>query len=253
MTLGAHVLLGALAAGLAGFAQGVGGFGFALVLTPLLLLLTGSATTAVFASVALGVPLSLAVVWETRRHLCRAKLLQVLLGATAATPLGLLLAAWLPARAVRAAAAGVALLGAALFAGPRPRVGPRRRAVAPCWRGWLPLAGIVGGAVNGTTSMGGPPAALLVAAGGADTQEARGMLSALNLLSYALTGAGEILLHRVGAASLRYALESLPAAVLGALAGGRLARRLPSRAYPAVAASIGAVAAVFALADLAGS
>ncbi len=244
MSAQVHLLLGALAALLAGFVQGAAGFGFALVLTPLLLLL-GGAAPAIFSSVVLGVPLSVAVVFETRRHLSWRSLRPLLIAATLSTPFGLLLLIALSGTGAHAMAASVALLGALLLVVRRPKA-PR-----PEHRGRLLfLAGLLGGAINGATSMGGPPAALLVAAEGAGTQEARGLLSAFNLVSYALSSGALLFGHSVSGPSIREVLYWLPLAALGMFIGSRLARRAPEGAYPTIAASVAAGAAACALLSL---
>lgn len=242
MSSGLHLLLGALAACLAGFVQGTAGFGFALVLTPILLLL-GGPKTAVFSSVAIGGPLSLAIILQTHRHLHRARVMPMLIASAVGTPLGLLLLTGISSSAARAVASGVALLGAVLLLLRRPARGKERAGK----RSLLWLAGLTGGIVNGATGMGGPPAALIVAAEGPSVQEARGLLSAFNLVSYPLSVTALLISGSVGGGAVHDALLWLPAAALGMLLGSVLARRVPQEAYPVIASTAAASAAVCAL------
>lgn len=241
MSAGLHLFLGALAACLAGFVQGTAGFGFALVLTPILLLL-GGARTAVFSSVALGGPLSAAVIWQTHRHLRRVRVVPMLVAAAVGTPLGLLVLTQISSSAARAVASLVALCGAILLLLRRPS---RRERTGR--RGLLWIAGFTGGLVNGATGMGGPPAALIVAAEGLAVQEARGLLSAFNLVSYPLSVTALLISGSVGGGAVHDALLWLPAAALGMLLGSVLARRVPQGAYPVIASTAAASAAVCAI------
>ena len=226
---------------LAGFAQGTAGFGFALVLTPLLLLL-GGIRPAVFTSLALGLPLSAAVVWQTRCRLTRRTLLPLLFAAALATPVGFWLLATMSPLTLREVAVAVAFVGAILLLLYRPRP----LATAASGR-LLVAAGLLGGLLNGATGMGGPPAALLVAAEGRSLQEARGLLSAFNLVSYAFTSGALLLAHRVSDSVVGEALIWLPFAVLGMGLGSAVARIAPTAAYPKIAALTAAGAATLAL------
>lgn len=240
MSLPEALVIGALAALLAGFTKGVAGFGFGLVLTPLLLLV-GGAEQAVFTSVAIGVPLSLAVVWQARRELPRRELLPLLLPAVLATPLGILLLGSLPASTARTAAALLALGGALLML--------RGRGAAPGARGLgvLAAAGAVGGFVNGLAGMGGPPVALLIAARGSRLQEGRGLLAAFNLASYIIAAAGLLIGGAVGTAALRETALLLPFAALGTWLGTWVSHRAPAGAYRSVAPLAAAGASLIAL------
>lgn len=222
------LLAGGAAALAAGFVQGLTGFGFALVFTPVMLTLL-SPREAVVASLLLGVPLSGAVLWETRRDVAPRVVLLMVGAAAVGTPVGIAALLLMSGHVLRITIVAASALGVAIFF-----LRPRRPGVQRMHAGIAALASLIGGFFNGSTSMGGPPVALVVAAQGWPTQIARGSLAAFNLLSYVIALSGFAIHHLVpGSLLLRTAIWLVPAAV-GAFAGAIVGRRLPQRHFPSV-------------------
>lgn len=222
--------MGTIVASLAGLTQGLTGFGFALVFTPLAALFL-SPRVAVFSALVLSASLSGAVIIQTRAHL-RWSTVLVMVGASALGTLpGLVALTILPEGTLRVVIIIATLLAASAFFAWRPRPLPPRFE-----RGGLAMASFIGGVLNGSTSMGGPPVALLIAAQGWRTDEVRGSLAAFNLLS-SLIGTGVLLSSGiVDSAALTAALYWLPAALVGSVTGALLSRRVPHRVFPLVLA-----------------
>lgn len=137
---------------LAGFTQGLTGFGFGLVSMALLpLLLPVREAAAVVA--ALNLVTCAVTLWGVRDHLCWRRGRSLTLGSAAGVPFGVyLLAALDPAPLLR-------LLGGLLvvFAVAELTSGRRTPAPLPGWLGWP--AGFLGGSIGGAFNMGGPPVA----------------------------------------------------------------------------------------------
>lgn len=222
--------VGTIIASLAGLTQGLTGFGFALVFTPLAAFFL-SPRVAVFSALVLSASLSGAVIIQTRTHL-RWPTVLMMVGASALGTLpGLVALTTLPEETLRVIIIIATLLAALAFFVWRPRPLPPRFE----HRG-LAIASFIGGVLNGSTSMGGPPVALLIAAQGWRKDEVRGSLAAFNLLS-SLIGTGVLLGSGVvGSATLMEALYWLPAALVGAATGALLSRRVPHRVFSLVLA-----------------
>ena len=156
--LSASLLVAALAALLSGFAAGLTGFGFALVSTPLLLLVYDPATVVVLAAV-LSVFVNADVVRDSWRE-AEARLAAALLAPACA---GAVLGAWVlravDPEYVRLAVGVVVVLSALLlFRGAR---------LPKAHTGWGPVAaGSASGALSASTALAGPPIVLLLASRG---------------------------------------------------------------------------------------
>lgn len=220
-------LAGAAIAIAAGVVQGLTGMGFAVVFTPLFVLIVPRPQAVVLVSLLLGAVLSLGVLVETRRHLQPRQTWPLLAGAIFGTPLGILVLVVLNGRLllllIAVLALGVAAVG--LVRLPRP-VRAERPAIAG--------AGLLGGFLNGSTSMGGSPPALLVSMQRWPTQRGRAALVAFNLVSYTLALASAAI---VGVSSPRFVLSGLwllPLAALGTLVGAWAAPRLSRAVFARV-------------------
>ena len=170
-----------LAATLAGFVQGLTGFGFVLAFVPLAMT-TLQARDTVVTALALGVPMSAIVCIETRINLRRS--LDILSGAVLGTPIGALALALLPQVALRWVIVIVVAAASVVVIIPRPR--PQGASAHAAQRVVRFLAGIVGGVVNGSTGMGGPAIAVLAAGQRWPKDQARGALALFNLVSYVI-------------------------------------------------------------------
>lgn len=229
----------ALAAFAAGFVKGFAGFGFAVVFTPLLSLISDDPRHVVFAALVLGTLMSLGVIAELRHAITRNRALPVLLGTALGTPAGIALLGLVARPALKFVIAGLAV-GVTILRLARVRVrlggggGP------------LAVGALLGGLLNGCTSMGGPVPAMVVAWQGRAVADSRAILVMFNLLSYVLAIAVAL---AGGIARPHWLLSGLwlaPAAALGTFAGIRAVRRIPPSVFGHV------ITAVVGLAGLAG-
>lgn len=226
-------------AAVAGYSQGLTGFGFALVFTPLASLLY-PARDVVLAAAMIGGLLGLLIVLETWRSLPWRRARPMLLSAIVGAPLGVALLAFLEVNTFRVLLSVIALASAVAFLVWRP--GPLRR------EGFaLAAVGILGGFLNGCTSMGAPPAALLVANQRWGVAESRSSLALFNLLSLAVSLGVASKLGVLHEGSWLTASISVPAAVGGTVAGAFSARKLSANVFRKVLVGIVAIAATMTL------
>ena len=218
-------LLAAIAgtAFLAAFAQGVTGFGSALVAMPLLAFVLDVRTAAVLVAL-LSLAVNVSLLWPARRELPWRRVGPLLAGSLAGVPVGVLLLAGADPRLARGIlgavliAASVALLWArGLRVG--PGTGPALAAGA--------LAGVLGGAFNAN----GPVAVLYAAARGWEKRETHAALQLYFLASglwvAALHGAAGF----TGRGVLIAAAAALPFLAAGSLAGWAVHRRIGEDRY----------------------
>lgn len=203
----------------AGYVQGITGFGFAVVFTPLAVLFISDAQQVVLLSLFLGAVLSVGVLVESRRGLRARRAWLLLSGAVLGTPVGVAVLSLVSPHVLRIIITVSALLVATLWLVRLPP--PLEREGGAVW-----LGGLVGGFLNGSTSMGGPPPALVASIQRWPVQESRAALTTFNLVSYLLglaTAAISGLLHTD---FLIGGLRLLPVAVAGSLLGGWSARHV---------------------------
>lgn len=201
---------------MAAFVQGATGFGFALIVAPMLGLLAPSLMPACLLWLML--PLNFLVAWRERAALDAGSSLWITLGRSIGTAGGLALMLVLSLRQLHALT-GMATIVAALLTLLLPAFTPSRRDLVG--------AGLVTGITETTTGIGGPPLALVY-----QHQPAAVMRSTLaacflvgELLSLALLAATG---HTAGAHALG-ALQLLPALVVGAWASKLAHVHLPPR------------------------
>lgn len=204
---------------LAGYVQGFTGFGFAVVFTPLLTFLIGAPHDVIFLSLLLGSALSLIVFVETYRSLRLARAWPLIVGSVVGTPAGIAVLSVLDAHALKVFIAASALVIATVW---MIRLPPPLRLEPPA----IGAAGLLGGFLNGSTSMGGPPPALMVSIQRWPVHEGRSALTTFNLISYLLGLATARASGMVQAGFLLRGLWVLPVAILGSLLGALSVRRV---------------------------
>lgn len=215
---------GALAVVAAGYVQGLTGLGFAVVCTPVLVLLTSRPREAVFLSLLLGAVLSVGVTVESRRAVRLRRSWPLLAGALVGTPVGLAVLVRANTEALQLIIAVTALVMAAVWLVRLP---------APIGRepSGLAAAGLVGGFLNGSTSMGGLPPTMLVSIQRWPVLEGRAALVTFNLVSYSLAIAVGLASGIAEVGFLLRGLWLLPLAVAGALLGACSSRRIRPGAF----------------------
>jgi uncharacterized membrane protein YfcA len=209
---------------LAAACYAVTGFGFALVMTPLLAV-SWDVKSAVVTSVLLSTLALLPLLVEARAHVPLSRAFVLVLGSFAGIPLGVAILQGLDSDALQALVA-VTVIVAALLLYFRPS------AAGGADSGSRQLVtGFASGVVGGSTSMGGPPIVLYLIGREPDVAAFRATLLAFflpgDVLQIALlAGVGRItgdVLLLVGAA--------LPAVVAGLVAGAWLRGRVPAERF----------------------
>lgn len=224
----------------AGYVQGFTGFGFAIVFTPLSVLFFSDAQQVVLLSLFLGAVLSVGVLVESRRSLQARRAGLLLGGAVIGTPAGVAVLSLVSPDALRIIITVSALLVATLWLVRLPP--PLENEGRAVWFG-----GLVGGFLNGSTSMGGPPPALVASIQRWPVQESRSALTTFNLLSYALGLTTAALSGLLDADFLLDGMRLLPVAIAGSLLGGWSVRHVSKDAFHYVLLGTVWLAGVFGL------
>ena len=206
-------LAAALPAAAAGYVQGFTGFGFAIVFTPLVVLFISDPHEVVLLALLLGTVLSIGVLIESRRDLRGRRAWLLLSGAVFGTPAGVAVLSLVSPSALKVVIAASALLVATLWMVRLPP--PMARESGAVWCGAL-----VGGFLNGSTGMGGPPPALVASIQRWPVGEIRAALTTFNLVSYVLALATATISGLTHADLLLVGLRLLPLAIAGSLLGG---------------------------------
>jgi uncharacterized protein len=212
------LLFGLLAVGVAGIISGLTGFGFALVTTPLLVLILPP--TVVVPVVALLSLLShLVVLLETLPWIRLNRIWLLALAAVIGAPLGTYLLLALDAAVLKVLIGMVTTLSALalLFGFTRP-IRNERLASLP--------VGLASGLLGGSTGMSGPPVVLFFSNQGVDKHVFRANLNLYFILLACSTLPSQAIAGLITREVLTYAAWFIAALLLGTLAGMRLARRV---------------------------
>lgn len=197
-----------------GVATGGGGFGFALVTTPVLLWVLPPPLI-VLTNLALSVALRVPLIWSDRGYVVGRQAALLGAGGLIGLPLGVVLLTRLDGRILTTAAHAVIILLSATYlvsAERLPRL-PDRGGLGRL------LVGIGSGALNTSISVSGPPLVLWLLNQQLSGRDFRATMSVLGL---GMNLIGVVLLIRAGTAELSWlvvAAAALPAAALGALLG----------------------------------
>jgi uncharacterized membrane protein YfcA len=203
----------------AALCQSLTGFGFALVMVPLLSL-AWDVKSAVVTSTVLGTFALLPLVFEARRHVRLAAVAALVAGSLAGIPAGILLLDWIDPEALKILV-GLTVIAASVLV-------YRVREVRATQAGVMPAvaAGVVSGVLRASTSMGGPPAVLYLLGVEKDVEAFRGTILAFFLPMSLVTIVGLAAVGRVTPDVLRISVIALPAMALGLAAGGWLRYRV---------------------------
>lgn len=231
--------------------QAAGGFGFAVVATPLYLMVVAPAS-AIHLVIIIAAALSVAVLPRLRQAVAPGLLVRLLLGSVAGLPLGLVAFRHSDPAVVRAIA-GTTVLGFAVLLALlrwRGRGAPANRFKTS--RGSDLVAGAVSGIATALVGMAGPPVLIYLLLAGAATQVIRATLLAFFALVYAATLAAHAATIGVPAQTWLTAGILLPFAVLGGLVGRPLGDRIGAAAFALLAIGLLALAGLFTLAQSTG-
>jgi uncharacterized membrane protein YfcA len=237
--------LGALAVLVASFVGGATGFGYALVCTPLLLLVGYPLDFVVTSNLALSLVTRVSAVYRFREHVVVRRVAYLIAGLVPGLVVGLWVLDSVSTRALEISAGVTVVVIALLLArsvdAPPPAPLP----------GGAGVAGLVGGVMGATTSLSGVAPALLLAREETKPASFIGDMAAYFVVSCAILLAGLAIGDRISTDALYPAFlvwlpVSLVGNLLGTIAGTRLPPRQFRRAVLALLVVCGAVAAATA-------
>jgi uncharacterized membrane protein YfcA len=229
--------------------QAAGGFGFAVLATPLFLLFVEPAR-AIQLVIIVTAALSIVVLPGLHRAVAPRLLLRLTLGSLAGLPLGLIAFRYADPRLVRAVVGAVIVAFAALLALSRHRL---RRQPPFGARPVLDLAaGAVSGAATALIGMSGPPVLMYLLLVGTPPRTARATLLSFFALAYGATLVSHAATIGIPAATWLGAGVLIPFALLGGFAGRSLGDRLGAEAFTALAIGLLGAAGLYTLAAAAG-
>ncbi|HOG45582.1 MAG TPA: sulfite exporter TauE/SafE family protein [Anaerolineae bacterium] len=218
-----HIAFGLVVVSLAGLTMGLTGFGFALMATPLLLLVLPP--TVVVPLLTLQSTLNnVVILWESRRWVDLRRIWPLMLAGIVGVPFGAyLLVAWDVNTLKAFIGAAAALSALALLFGFKRHIVRERLAALP--------VGLASGLLNGSTGMAGAPVILFFTNQGIEKRAFRanltayfGLLNVVTLTTYAANG----LITRPVAAC---AGLLLPGLVVGLVVGTRLVPRVNEQRF----------------------
>lgn len=236
------MILAAIIVFLAAFIQGLAGFGYALVATPLLTLIFG-AKSAVMMVILLSVATNIGVLLSVRRHIEVKRLMFMGLGGILGIPLGAYGLSRLDPMVIKIAIVAMAVPFAVLLILGHSRHFKRDRA------GCIG-AGFVSGLIGASTSFSGPPVVLFLLNQGSHKEKFVGTLAAyflfINLASIAALSS----LSMLTADLLIKSALLLPALILGVSVGVRLLPKINAIVFRRLAASVVCVSAFVVVATI---
>jgi uncharacterized membrane protein YfcA len=231
--------------------QAAGGFGFAVVATPLYLAFVAP-KTAIQLVVIIATALTVAVLPRLKRSVAPGLLLRLVLGSLAGVPLGLAAFRHSDATIVRIVAGTTVLGFAALLLALRRRDRGGRTVRLAMSRGRDLAAGAVSGMAAALVGMAGPPVLVYLLLAGAASQTIRATLLAFFAVVYAVTLAANAATIGVPAQSWVAAAILLPFALVGGAVGRTLGDRLGADGFARLAIGLLAAAGLFTLAAASG-
>jgi uncharacterized membrane protein YfcA len=216
---------------IAAFLQSLSGFGFALLVMPLLTLALGVQTAAPVVALA-GLTVYTINLVRYRQAIDVGEVLRL----ASASIVGVLLGLWLlvnVSESIVERLLGLVLVGYAAYSWIRPA------AVQPLSRRWVYPAGFLAGCLGGAYNTPGPPVVVYGSLRQWPKDEFRAVLQSLFFVNAVVVVTSHLLAHHVTWQVFRLYLYALPALVLGILAGTRIDNRLdPKRFQTLVAAMI---------------
>ena len=204
--------------------QSLTGFGFALIMVPLLSL-TWDVKSAVVTSTVLGTFALLPLLFEARRHVRLSTAAALATGSLVGVPAGILLLDWIDPKALKILV-GVTVIAASVLVYRVREVRATRAGVIPAV-----AAGAVSGVLRASTSMGGPPAVLYLLGAERDVEAFRGTILAFFLPMSLLTIVGLAAVGRVTPEVVRTSAIALPAMAIGMFAGVWLRSRVQGELF----------------------
>lgn len=209
---------------LAGFTQGVSGFGAGLVAMPLLTLLIGI-KAAVPLSMLNGLLITGFLSLQLKGHVDRRKIMPLLVGCLPGIFVGALALKRMDAGLLQLAL-GVFILLYALYG--LATALPRPQRISGCW-GYV--AGFLAGTISSVFSAGGPPAVIYVSLTDWAKDEIKATLSVFFFVSGIVTAFGHAINGLTTSAILQQFVITGPMTLIGVLAGSFLYRKIRHETY----------------------
>jgi len=207
----------------AGFTQGVTGFGFGLLAIPLLSLLIDIKTAVPLCSL-LGILITAFLSLRLRKHIDRRKILPLLLGCIPGVAVGTLVLKKTPTKLLSV------LMGVMLFAYALYRLTSKQQPRSIDSR-WAYVAGFFSGAISSAFSAGGPPTIIYTSLRGWDKNEIKATLSGFFLAGGLVVITAHAITGLTTSLVLHYFLLSAPVVTGGVYIGSLLYDRIDTGGY----------------------
>jgi uncharacterized protein len=210
----------------AAFLQSLSGFGFALVVMPLLTLVLGVQTAAPVVAMA-GLTLYTINLVRYRRAIDVGEVLRL----ATASVVGVLLGLWVLGNvdeAIVERLLGLILIGYAAYSWLHPAV------ARPLSRQWVYPAGFLAGCLGGAYNTPGPPLVVYGSLRQWPKDEFRAVLQGLFFVNAAVVVVSHLIAHHVSVQVLRFYLYAVPSLVLGILVGSRVDRQVDRNRFRAL-------------------
>jgi len=198
----------------AAFVQTLSGFGFALMVMPLLTILVGLRRAAPLVALA-GLTLYLLNLIRHRRALDPKEVLRLMAASVPGIFVGIWVLSHVQEKLVTAILGGVLILYA-VYELSKPETLLLRSAA------WAYPAGFVAGCLGGAYNTPGPPLVAYGSMRGWPKEKFRGILQAVFLMNASLVVTSHYLAHHITGQIVRWYLCSVPAVLVGAFVGSRL-------------------------------
>jgi uncharacterized membrane protein YfcA len=210
----------------AAFLQSLSGFGFALLVMPVITLILGLRIAAPLIALA-GLSLYGTNLVRYRKAIDSRELLRLGAACALGVPVGIWALVYVDEAIIRRLL-GLILVVYAVYSLARP-MAPRL-----CSRWWAYPAGFAAGCLGGAYNTPGPPVIVYGSLRQWPKEKFRAELQALFFVNAVLVVASHTLAHHVTAEVLSHALYTLPALLLGVLASSRIDRKLDRRHFRAL-------------------
>lgn len=217
--------------------QGLTGFGYGLMTVPILMLILPPRMVVPMMMLQ-GTLLSFMVVYQARQHVRLKRILPLIIAGVISMPLGVYVLKNInPFTLKLALGILIVAFSAALLRGIRIKIKNETAAFIP--------VGIVSGILTGASALGGPPVILFLSNQQVEKQIFRSSIAAYFLIVNLCTLPTFALNGIITADVAKYAVYLLPAMVLGAVTGIKLADRVNEELFRRIALMIVAIAGMF--------
>ena len=208
---------------IAALLQSLSGFGFALIVMPVLTVVLGLHTAAPTVAL-IALLLYMINVLRFRRSIDRRELLRLGLASALGVPIGVWLLSSVDENLFKRVM-GASLIAYAVYSIARPAVAWRPG------RFWVYPAGFLAGCLAGAYNVPGPPVIVYGSLRRWPRDEFRAVLQSLFLVSGSLVVTSHLLAHHVTREVVIYCIYALPALLLGVLMASRIDSRVDRRVF----------------------